>query len=152
MEQDPAGRGVLFEVGCDLAELDAHSGFLAIVVDRCLPGACGSAVPAGVVAHEDRDNRDLPSADWMHGAAEGGPHGLRLDQPFQGQRVPADEGDDGIRRAVLDPARRVVEVEDAVDHRAARGGRILNHVADGVRAAVKERRDLGHALCCGRRG
>jgi hypothetical protein len=67
---------------------------------------------------------------------------MGLDQPFAGEPVLRDEGDDRIGVVVGDAAGRVVDVHDRIDHGAGLGCRILDDVADGVGRLVEKGGDL----------
>jgi hypothetical protein len=59
------------------------------------------------------------------------------------QVVRADVVDDGVGMVIGDPAGRVVDVHDRIDHGAGIRRRVLDHIADGVGRRVEERLDLG---------
>ena len=64
---------------------------------------------------------------------------MRFDQPFDGEPVFLDKGDDPVSGFIGDVARRVINVHHRINDRTSRRRRIFHDIRDRVRGLFEER-------------
>ena len=76
---------------------------------------------------------------------------MGLDQPFQTPAPRLDEGDDLVGMVIGDPARRIVDIHDGIDHRAGVRAGVAQDIADRVGGGIEKAVNFGMngRLCSG---